>query len=206
MRRVLSIFWRDDAGFIVSAELVLLGTLLVVGLITGLACVQEALIGEYQDVAGAIRSLDQSYAYSGMQGCVGENCCVGSWTAGSSYGTGAVAERVCFDGCLLESGPCTSCPTDCRPLPVPECLPHGLPDSPLDQIETPVPCMRLPRPCEPAPVQLDAVADTATCLNCPEPGDCRPCVRACGAPCSSVNDVFEKGSVIDRPLSGPLVW
>ena len=59
MRTLLSL-WNDEAGFIVSAELVLLGTLLVVGLLAGMTCMQEAVIGEYQDVAGAISSLDQS--------------------------------------------------------------------------------------------------------------------------------------------------
>ena len=51
---------RDEAGFIVSAELVLVATLLVIGLIVGLSEVQHALVAELNDVADAIRNVNQS--------------------------------------------------------------------------------------------------------------------------------------------------
>ena len=40
----------DDAGFIISAELVIIATVVVLGMITGLKCVQVAMIGELKDV------------------------------------------------------------------------------------------------------------------------------------------------------------
>jgi hypothetical protein len=57
---------HDDAGFIVSAELVLVGTILVIGLIVGLAEVQHAVVSELNDVADAIGSLNQSFAFTGF--------------------------------------------------------------------------------------------------------------------------------------------
>lgn len=56
----------DEAGFIVSAELVLIATILVIGLIVGLSEVQHAVVTELNDVADAIGCLNQSYYYSGF--------------------------------------------------------------------------------------------------------------------------------------------
>jgi Flp pilus assembly pilin Flp len=65
---------RDEAGFIISAELVLVATLLVIGLIVGLSEVQHAVVSELNDVADAIGELNQSYYFSGFHkrdfGCV----------------------------------------------------------------------------------------------------------------------------------------
>jgi Flp pilus assembly pilin Flp len=57
---------QDESGFIVSAELVLIATLCVVGLIVGLSEVQHAVISELNDVADAIGSLNQSYFTTGF--------------------------------------------------------------------------------------------------------------------------------------------
>ncbi len=59
-------FWRDETGFLVSAELVLVATLLVLGLVVGLHAVARAVVGELNDLAGAIEALDQSYGYPGL--------------------------------------------------------------------------------------------------------------------------------------------
>ena len=61
--------WKDEAGFIVSAELVLIATILVIGLIVGLSEVQTAVVHELNDVANAIGSLNQSYSFKGFSGC-----------------------------------------------------------------------------------------------------------------------------------------
>ncbi|SFH59633.1 hypothetical protein [Planctomicrobium piriforme] len=57
---------NDEAGFIVSAELVLVATILVLGLIVGLSQVHYAVVEEMNDVAKAIGSLNQSYYYTGF--------------------------------------------------------------------------------------------------------------------------------------------
>lgn len=57
---------HDESGFIVSAELVLIATILVIGLVVGLSEVQHAVVQELNDVGDAIGSLNQSYCFSGF--------------------------------------------------------------------------------------------------------------------------------------------
>lgn len=70
--------WNDEAGFIVSIELILIATIAVIGLIAGLTAVRDAVVSELSDVAGAIQDLNQSYTFFGVQGHSGA-------TAGSDY-------------------------------------------------------------------------------------------------------------------------
>ena len=58
--------WNDEAGFIVSAELVLVATILVIGMIVGLVSVRNQVVQELVDVAQAIGNLSQSYGYGGI--------------------------------------------------------------------------------------------------------------------------------------------
>ena len=71
-------------GFIVSAELVLVATILVIGLVVGLSEVQHALISELNDVADAIGSLNQGFRFSGLSAVKSNNGC-GSFIYGSSF-------------------------------------------------------------------------------------------------------------------------
>lgn len=58
--------YQDENGFIVSAELILVATILVIGLIVGLSEVQHSVTSELNDVADAVGSVNQSYYYSGF--------------------------------------------------------------------------------------------------------------------------------------------
>ena len=58
---------KKQGGFIVSAELVLIATILVIGLIVGMVAIRDAMTAEMGDVAEAIGSLDQSYSFDGIQ-------------------------------------------------------------------------------------------------------------------------------------------
>ncbi|MBI3861307.1 MAG: branched-chain amino acid aminotransferase [Planctomycetia bacterium] len=60
-------FYRDEAGFIVSAELVLVSTITVLALVVGLSEVAYGINGELEDVGAAFGSLNQSFCISGMQ-------------------------------------------------------------------------------------------------------------------------------------------
>ncbi len=57
---------KDENGFVVSSELVLVLTIAVIGMIVGLDSVQNAVVQELADVAAAFGSLEQSYSYSGF--------------------------------------------------------------------------------------------------------------------------------------------
>ena len=57
---------KDENGFVVSSELVLVLTIAVIGMIVGLDSVQNAVTQELADVAAAFGQLNQSYTYSGF--------------------------------------------------------------------------------------------------------------------------------------------
>ena len=78
-------FWNDEAGFIVSAELVLVATILVIGMISGLTSVRDAVITELADVGGAIGSINQSFTYGGASA----HC--GSWPCARFATTGVIS-------------------------------------------------------------------------------------------------------------------
>lgn len=82
---MLKQLWKDEAGFVVSAELVLVATILVIGMIAGLSEVQHAVVQELNDVGEAIGSLNQSYYYSGFRS---EKQAGGlkAFSSGSSFG------------------------------------------------------------------------------------------------------------------------
>jgi hypothetical protein len=67
---------HDDAGFIVSAELVLVSTIVVLGMIVGLAEIGSAVNQELEDVASAFGSVNQSFQYQAAHG--GKGCSTGS--------------------------------------------------------------------------------------------------------------------------------
>ena len=54
---------NDEAGFLVSAELVLIFTLVFCAVAVGVSTVRDSLVQELGDVAEAIGALDQSYNY-----------------------------------------------------------------------------------------------------------------------------------------------
>ena len=69
---------NDEAGFIVSAELVLVATIAVLGMIVGLSEISLNVNNELEDVGSAFGCLQQSYDFSGVEGHKG-------WAGGSSF-------------------------------------------------------------------------------------------------------------------------
>ena len=60
MLRILIGAWTEDEG-VLAFEWVLLTTLLVIGIVSGLTGARDAIIDELGDVAEAMLALDQSY-------------------------------------------------------------------------------------------------------------------------------------------------
>lgn len=114
--------FHDERGFVVSAELVLISTLVVLGLITGLTAVRTSLLGELNDVADAFGSLNQSYAYTGFSAHKNCGCGLKSFTTGSAFADhaeGCEHGIVGWNQCTLDTecvGPCEH--EACRKLPV----------------------------------------------------------------------------------------
>jgi hypothetical protein len=77
MRQIFKL-WNDDCGAgLITAEWLFLFTILVLGSITGLVAVRQALISELTESAQALLALNQSFSFSGQSNCE-------SSTAGSS--------------------------------------------------------------------------------------------------------------------------
>ena len=77
MRSLLSRIWSDDRGVILATELMFILMLVVIGVITGLVALRQAIISESVEAAQGIMALNQSYAFTGQSFC-------GASTAGSS--------------------------------------------------------------------------------------------------------------------------
>jgi len=69
MRHLMLKLWRDDMGALIATEWVFVVTILVIGLVTGLKAVQQAVLNELEEVAGAIGALSQTYQFGGTSGC-----------------------------------------------------------------------------------------------------------------------------------------
>lgn len=65
--------WNDEAGVILSAELVLIATILVLGMIVGLVELQTAVVTELGDLATSFGALDQSFNTSGFRSTSGNH-------------------------------------------------------------------------------------------------------------------------------------
>lgn len=78
---MLNQFWNDEAGFVISAELVLVLTVAVLAMIVGLSEVAIAVNTELNDISNAIGALNQSYWYTGF---IGDSCLY----SGSSFSDG----------------------------------------------------------------------------------------------------------------------
>ncbi|MCG6154210.1 hypothetical protein [Rubinisphaera margarita] len=76
--------YEDEAGFIISAELVLIGTILILGLIVGLSSIQHAIVSELNDVGDAVGSSNQSYWYTGFSSEKGFGNGFKAYTRGSA--------------------------------------------------------------------------------------------------------------------------
>jgi Flp pilus assembly pilin Flp len=90
MQRLMVRLWNDDAGALIATEWLFIVTIMVIGLITGLAIVRNSVVAELEEVAGAILSLNQSYSFTGLrmgpgEGRNGEDSRVIASTAGSVF-------------------------------------------------------------------------------------------------------------------------
>ena len=70
---MLKTLWNDEAGVILSAELVLVATILVLGMLVGLVELQCSIVAELSDLSSAFGNLNQSYQVSGFGSSKGAN-------------------------------------------------------------------------------------------------------------------------------------
>jgi len=68
MKTTMLRLWNEDSGAVVSAEILLVASILVIGVIVGLSSVRDSVVTELADVAQAIANVNQSYSFSGTCG------------------------------------------------------------------------------------------------------------------------------------------
>ncbi len=79
--KLLARLWADEAGFIISAELCLVATIVVIGLIVGLVTVRNQVVQVLIAVGEAIGCINTSYAFCGLMSPHSIPPC--AWTGGS---------------------------------------------------------------------------------------------------------------------------
>jgi hypothetical protein len=65
---MLVAFWFDETGAVLTVELVIILTVVVLALVVGLTALRDALVTELGDVSASIGSLNQSYSFGGIVG------------------------------------------------------------------------------------------------------------------------------------------
>jgi Flp pilus assembly pilin Flp len=80
--KLLAKLWADEAGFIISAELCLVATIVVIGLIVGLVTLRNQVVQELIAVGEAIGCINTSYSFCGLETAHSVIPC--AWT-GASY-------------------------------------------------------------------------------------------------------------------------
>lgn len=65
MKNAIRKLWNDEAGFVVTVEMILVATLLVIGLVSGITMLRDAVLAELGDTAAAFGAIDQSFTAGG---------------------------------------------------------------------------------------------------------------------------------------------
>jgi len=71
--------WNDECGAILSAELVLVMTIVGLGMVVGMKAIQASVVTELGDVAASFGAINQSYSVAGTQGCDGVGGTTAAW-------------------------------------------------------------------------------------------------------------------------------
>lgn len=69
MRNLVRLLWKDDTGAIIAAEYLLIGTILVIGIMVGLASIRDAIVTELSELGNSYLALSQGYVLSGQSAC-----------------------------------------------------------------------------------------------------------------------------------------
>lgn len=200
MKNLIYDFWTDQSGMIVSAEIVIVGTVLVLGLIVGLNAVQSAIVFELNDIARAFCSLNQSYWFSGFRGCKAR-------VPGSAYVDINTCARLCYlTGDVVWSGVSQGGIAD-MDFGVGGAAVSVAPPATITAPATPAPAVT-PAPACPTPCLPSAAQPTMPCppTSVPPTPICPPTTPTLQAPdntCSPTSVIMPPGYA--APLTTPPV-
>lgn len=96
--RLMQRLWQDEAGAVLSAEMVVLGTVGVLGMTAGISALTDSVNSELSEVGQAFRSFDQSYSVHGYQTSYGgtgsHTVATGTQKTGSAFVQAPAQESV----------------------------------------------------------------------------------------------------------------
>ncbi len=103
---MLRSLWNDDTGStLVTSEIIFIFAILVLGIITGLVAVRQAVISELTESAQALLALNQSFSFSGQSNC--ESFTLGSSASDTTNTIGEGSFNVGpFNGATINQAPC----------------------------------------------------------------------------------------------------
>lgn len=102
MKRILKNMWVEQDG-VLSFEWTLLLTLLVIGIVSGLAAARDAIIDELGDVAEAAQAIDQSFSLAAQSIDFNGDAIIDFTTPASVYTEGP--EDVVYTDCTRAASP-----------------------------------------------------------------------------------------------------
>ncbi len=68
MKNLLRQFWNDEAGIVISTELVFVASITGIGMIVGLSAARDGVTSELADVGQAVNKYNQGYLVDGIRG------------------------------------------------------------------------------------------------------------------------------------------
>lgn len=68
MSHVFMQLWKEEEGFIVSAEMILVATIGVLGMVVGLSEVAYGLSAELEDTGSVFASINHTFSFNGICG------------------------------------------------------------------------------------------------------------------------------------------
>jgi hypothetical protein len=68
-QNLLAALWGDDRGAVLTPEWIMVATILVIGVLTGLIAVRQTVMARALDLAGHAQASNQSYSFSGQASC-----------------------------------------------------------------------------------------------------------------------------------------
>src|SRR5215475_2932398 len=90
MRQMLNL-WNDDCGSgLLTAEWLFIFVILVLGIISGLVAVRQAVISELVETAQALLALNQSFSFSGQSNCESSTAGSAASDTNNTIGEGSV--------------------------------------------------------------------------------------------------------------------
>lgn len=66
--RMLQRLWNDEAGMVVSSELVFVSSIAAIGMVVGLSAARDGITSELADVGDAVTEFNQGYQVASIQG------------------------------------------------------------------------------------------------------------------------------------------